>query len=96
MPLCTPGSCSRESEELAVYNSASLVAFKNVCSRLEPSKAKHYSDAFDKLASKDRVTHLVAMNSKLFPSALEGAESELLEQPIPMIRRDCVRLLPSP
>ena len=73
-----------------------MVDFRNVCSRLEPSKAKHYSEAFDKLAGKAQAANLVAMNSRLLPSALEGAESELLEQPIPMIRRDSVRLLPRP
>ena len=96
VPLCSQSLCPPEAEELAIYPSASLVAFRNVCARLEPSKAKHYAEAFERLASKDRVAYLAAMNSKLFPSALQGAEAELLEQPIPMIRRDCVRLLPTP
>lgn len=92
VPLCVQGSCSAESEELAVYPSASLVAFRNVCSRLEPSKARHYSEALDRLTGQSGA-HVIAVKSKLFAPAIQSAEAELLEQPIPMIRRDCLRLL---
>ncbi len=69
--------------------SAFIMAVKNVCSRVDPTRQKDYTAAMGMLVGEEREAFQEALKSPLFPSALKAVEDKLNALSKDKIAREC-------
>jgi hypothetical protein len=91
---CPPeAKCEAVPDEEIAYMAATMVAAKNICSRIDSANAENYALAIDLMVVNEKAAYEKALQLKEFPTSLKYVEEEFNSLPLEKVKNQCSELL---